>query len=111
LQDWTSESIFAGRDAARRAATDEGAVTLAIKSLQKSEVGSFLTSLANQLSKYDWRTSSTPGLSEAERLRQAVFRGSSGYKEMRRQLVLHLAKGDGQVARAAKKVAASLNYK
>jgi hypothetical protein len=110
LDEWTTESVYSGRGAAKLAATEEGAVSLAVKSLAKLKVGSFLESLANQLGKYDWRTSSTPGLSEPERLRQAVFRGSSGYKEMRHQLLLHLAKGDGDVARAAKKVAASLGY-
>jgi hypothetical protein len=111
LDQWTSESIYTRRNAKAAGATDEGAVTLALKSVMDSKIGGFLSALGGAFGTYDWRTSSTPGLSESERLRQAVFRGGSGYREMRRQLLLHLTKGSGAVARAATKVATGLGYK
>jgi hypothetical protein len=60
------------------------------------------------LAGYDWRTSSAPGLTETVRLRQAVFRGSSGYKEMRVQLLKHLEKDGGSVGTAAVEVLKSV---
>jgi hypothetical protein len=54
-----------------------------------------------KIATYDWRTSSTPELTDAERLKQAVFRGSSGYKELRMQLLDHLAEAKGLVGKAA----------
>ena len=62
----------------------------------------FLSELGKVLATYDWRASSAPHLSDDERLRKAAFRGSGGYKELRREVLTHLAKGTGDVARAAK---------
>jgi len=55
------------------------------------EIVSFLKGVAEGLSTYDWRTSSFPGYSENDRLAKAALRGSGGYKELREQLVAHLA--------------------
>lgn len=105
LHGWDWETVYSQRNARALAATDEGAVNLALYSLDGSRIGSFLEDLGEALSSYDWRTSSTPGLSEEQRLKQAVFRGSSGYKEIRHQLLAHLAKSTGAVGKAAKDVA------
>jgi DGQHR domain-containing protein len=62
----------------------------------------FLTGIAEGLATFDWRTSSFPGLEENERLAKAALRGSGGYKELREQLVAHLANAANEdVARAA----------
>lgn len=90
LKDWHAESIYSKKDALKLAGTDEGAIKVALQSLKKQAVTKFLQDIAESLASYDWRTSSTPGLTNDERLAQAVFRGSSGYKEMRRQLLMHL---------------------
>ncbi|HWD40539.1 MAG TPA: DGQHR domain-containing protein [Fimbriimonas sp.] len=90
LKDWHAEAVYSKKDAQKLAATDEGAIKVALQSLKKHGVRKFLEDIAESLATYDWRTSSTPGLTEKERLAQAVFRGSSGYKEMRRQLLTHL---------------------
>jgi hypothetical protein len=58
----------------------------------------FLQHLNASLSSFDWRTSSTPELDETVRRAKLVFRGSGGYKELRTQLLEHLANTDGDVA-------------
>jgi hypothetical protein len=105
LLQWNWETVFARRNAKNLAATDEGSVNLAIESLGRTSIGKFLDDLGKILSGYDWRTSSTPGLSEDVRLKQAVFRGSSGYKELRQQLLANVAASPGTVGKVAKDVA------
>lgn len=104
LNTWDWDTIYSKKGANTLAATDEGAVNLAIESLEETEIGSFLTDLGAVLCSYDWRTSSTPGLTQEQRLNQAVFRGSSGYKELRKQLLVHISKETGAIGKAAKKV-------
>jgi hypothetical protein len=83
------------------AASDASAVTLAIKSLEKHVVASFIKKIAKGLATFDWRTSAAPDLSEEERRNKLVFRGSSGYKEIRVQLLDHLKDQSSDVGRAA----------
>jgi hypothetical protein len=86
-------------------AADEKAVTEALQSLQReTSTMAFLREIAEGLSKFDWRTSKAEGLSEEERVLKLVFRGSGGYRELRRQLLkLLLLKGGavGEVAERA----------
>lgn len=111
LHGWDWDTVYAQRNARALAATDEGAVNLALRSLEDSRIGSFLEDLGKALSTYDWRTSSTPGLSEEQRLKQAVFRGSSGYKEIRHQLLTHVARSTGAIGKAAKDIANTRKHK
>lgn len=104
LDSWDWDTVYSKKSASTLAATDEGAVNLAIESFRETGIGSFLADLGAVISSYDWRTSSTPGLSEEQRLKQAVFRGSSGYKELRKQLLAHVSKDPGAVGKAAKRV-------
>lgn len=111
LPEWSWEAVNGtARKASKQSAIEEQQVGLAISSLQGTEIEGFLVTVSAGLATYDWRTSSTPGLTNEERLRQAVFRGSSGYKELRRSLVLHLAQARGDVGQAAKRVADVLAY-
>ncbi len=110
LRDWVWDDVFRQRGAKSTAATDEGAVSIALKSLESGPIQEFLQQLGDSLSSYDWRTSSTPGLTEDERLARAVFRGSGGYKELRKQLLQHLSKSKGEVAQAAKATVKILGY-
>lgn len=68
----------------------EAAVSKALQSLQKHRVKDFLQDVALELSKFDWRTSADPDLTDDERRAQMVFRGSGGYKELRQQLIQQL---------------------
>ncbi|HEY3324399.1 MAG TPA: DGQHR domain-containing protein [Planctomycetota bacterium] len=101
LNEWLWEDIAGKQKANLPPATDEASVTLAVQSLKRTKIGAFIETVGKALASYDWRTSSTPGLSDQERLKQAVFRGSSGYKELRQQLISHLKKGPVQLAKAA----------
>ena len=64
----------------------------------------FLDELMPVLSEFDWRTSSTPGLNEEERTVKLAFRGSSGYREIRRRLLIHLEQSSTWVSAWSSKV-------
>jgi hypothetical protein len=91
-------------------ASDEGAVKRALSSLKKQGVAAFLHEIAEGLASYDWRTSSTPDLPDPERIRKAAFRGSGGYRELRQDLLRHLAGAKRDVGKAARQALSALNY-
>ena len=72
-------------------ASDSNAVTIALKSIEAQPLAKFVVGLTEQLASFDWRTSAAPDLSEEERRSKLVFRGSSGYREIRIQLLEHLS--------------------
>ena len=111
LKTWTWESVYEDAAAKKLAATEEEAQTMALASLKKTLISSFINDVAQSLAAYDWRTSSTPGLSEDQRKAKLVFRGSSGYKELRKQLLEHLSLNSGLVGNTARKVLNRLGYK
>jgi len=91
------------------AATNEEAVNNALDSLEEQPVRSFLRDIGSGLASYDWRTSSAPGLSDAQKQMRAAFRGSGGYKLLRFELLDHLSKHQNiQISNAAKNVKAYL---
>ncbi|MFI5160672.1 MAG: DGQHR domain-containing protein, partial [Sphingobacteriales bacterium] len=67
-------------------------VTNALRFLKTDKIKTFLDTLTDELMDFDWRTSSTEGLTNDERLKQMTFRGSGGYKELRKQLLTILSK-------------------
>lgn len=86
------------------AAADEKAVSQALAKLKKHKAAEMLEEIGKRLASFDWRSSSAPNLTQDERRSKLVFRGSSGYKELRSQLLEHLAgKSDdiGQIAKSA----------
>jgi DGQHR domain-containing protein len=93
LKDWflEGESEFS--------AMNHTAVKNALATLKKQPISQFLKSISKELSKFDWRTSSAEGLSESQRRAQMVFKGSSGYKELRLQLVEILCASNDKVVR------------
>jgi hypothetical protein len=111
LKDWRWENVSTELRGKEVAATDEAAVSAALKSFSKIEGAKFIKAISDGLADYDWRTSSTPELLDDERMHQAIFRGSSGYKEMRRQLLRHLSNQGGKVGLAAKDVMNALGYR
>jgi DGQHR domain-containing protein len=82
-------------------AADEAAVTQALRSLSKQKVASWLSEIAVEMASFDWRSSSSPDLNADERRSKLVFRGSSGYKEIRAQLLEHIAQSKSDVGKAA----------
>ena len=96
LDEWfTSESS---------GASDQSSVDVVLASMDELPIADFLTSLSAELTSFDWRTSSAPCLTDEERTRKSAFRGSGGYRELRRQLLDHLRRGTGDVAEAAQEV-------
>jgi hypothetical protein len=80
-------------------AADESEVSKQLKDLRRLGMSKLVKKIAKALADFDWRTSGTPGMTEDERLRQAAYRGSSGYRELRRQLLAHVeSEGSKDVA-------------
>lgn len=86
------------------AASDVNAVALALTSYKKHISAKTVTEIGKAVASFDWRTSSTPDIDTDTRRRKLVFRGSGGYKEMRIQLLEHIAKEDNDLGRAASRV-------
>jgi DGQHR domain-containing protein len=85
-------------------------VTSAVKSLKGTKIQFFLGELGDQLAKFDWRASSAPGLSPEESLMKAAFRGSGGYRELRRQILLELSKSKGDIGSMSQAAIKQLGY-
>jgi hypothetical protein len=85
-------------------ANDLDAVNAEIKTLRKQPVADIVRELGEALATFDWRTSSASEISEDDRRQKLVFRGSSGYKEIRRQLLQHLSAQKNNVGRAAERL-------
>ena len=110
LAEWRDEDVHRAVHDRKPAATDEAWVSAALKSFSKTKAAGFIDDIAQGLASYDWRTSSTPKLGRDQQLRQSVFRGSSGYKEMRHQLLVHLSEQGAEVGKAAKAVIQTHGY-
>jgi hypothetical protein len=79
--------------------------------LKKSSLNKLIDNLCSIIVDFDWRTSSGPGLSEQGRLNQMIFKGSSGYKELRSQLLTLIeSKGKGEISSTAKNLKSELGY-
>ena len=102
LEEWYSYSS-SGAD-------DEDAVNEELEELEEYPVAKFLEELSSELVEFDWRTSGAPGLSEQERVLKTSYRGGSGYRELRRQLLGHLRMGTGRVAVTADEAYDLLGY-
>jgi DGQHR domain-containing protein len=66
-------------------------VDRALENFVDTKLSQFIDEISKSVVNFDWVTSSTPELSEAKRKNQMVFKGSSGYKEIRKQLLLTLS--------------------
>jgi hypothetical protein len=69
----------------------------ALKSLaQEEKITKFVLDLVKRLAEFDWRSAADESLkTDEEKMAKLVFRGSGGYRELRRQLLKHLmGKGD-----------------
>ena len=59
------------------------AVDVALRILERQDFITFVAKVAKSLASFDWRTSSAPEMNDSARRAKLVFRGSSGYKELR----------------------------
>jgi hypothetical protein len=85
---------------------DEASISAALNAINKQPVAAFLRAIAAQLALYDWRTSSTPGLSDDQQRLKTALRGGSGYRVIRNDLLQLLSGAKGAVGSAAKRVLA-----
>lgn len=86
-------------------------IFVAYENFQNSEkISNFMYSLASSLAKYDWRASSSPDLTEPERMRKAAFRGGGGYKELRRDVLFHIKDREEGLSEVASEVIRRLGY-
>lgn len=91
-------------------ATSEEGVTKALESLKGQKVGEYVGDIAKILATYDWRSSKAGSLSEDERQVKARFRGGTGYRELRKDLLRHLSRSDSKLATVAQEVTRRLGY-
>ena len=90
---------------------DNDEIDASIASLRKQKkIYGYLGRIATAIASYDWRTSTAPGLSEEERILKATFRGSGGYRDLRRDVLRHISNCDGDVSKASTKIANILGY-
>lgn len=89
----------------------EASVPEAFEDLSKKqkELVAFIDQIAEALSTFDWRSSGAEGLTEMEKTLKLSFRGGSGYREFRRQLLQHLSK-DKNLAFDAKAIYKTLGF-
>jgi DGQHR domain-containing protein len=75
-----------------RQGSDEAQVSSMVASLRKQvRIRRFLKDLSAVLASYDWRASKAPGLTTQQSREKARFRGSGGYGELRRDVLIHLS--------------------
>lgn len=96
LRDWRPDD--------KSPASSNDAVSKALATLPSQPFAKLATDIANGLASFDWRTSSVPNLNDDIRRKKLVFRGSSGYKEIRLQLLEHLSALDSDVGALAKQI-------
>jgi hypothetical protein len=103
-----------GSDAVAESVTNDSAISSALDSLDnQEEIVRFVRSVASLLMNggLDWRTSKEPTLTREERLQQAAYRGSSGYKELQQAAIRQLIASDVEdVVDAAKQAKALLRF-
>ena len=93
-------------------ATETEEVGEAVQELASTKlIADFVRVLCKNAAQFDWSSSATPGLPEETRNRQALYRSGSGYREVRRQLLLHLLdRSEGQIKESADLIVKALNY-
>ena len=93
-------------------ATDEQEVSEALDHLRnQSNIKGFIDSLTADIATFDWRSAVTPDLPAQVEVFQSRYRGGSGYKQVRLQLLLHLdQKGSPEISSSARNVAVALRY-
>jgi DGQHR domain-containing protein len=79
-----------------------GALKNTLSSLEQQPFSKNLESIASHLSSFDWRSSSEPSLTDEERVSKLAYRGGSGYKELRIQLIKHLEGASSEISAIAR---------
>jgi DGQHR domain-containing protein len=109
-----SDVVLDSWDWVRRAKHDDNAaVSDALASLDTSlqDALALVDRIAAPLASFDWRIASALSANDPQFARQASYRGGSGYKTLRRELLIHLAnEADQGVSAYASTVMGLLRY-
>lgn len=90
---------------------DPSDVESIISDFENSTLAPFVKNICSELVKFDWRSSSEPNLTVVQRKNQMVFKGSSGYKEIRSQLLHSLTNSTSSlVSSTAQQLIIDLGY-
>lgn len=102
LKSWPSNDFSEG--------TSEKGIRESLQSLRKrSNIDGFLQAVARGLATYDWRTYGSDTLTPTEKSAKARFRGSTGYRELREDVLRHLASSAEQnISDSAREVISQL---
>lgn len=72
-------------------------IVATMKYFQEHEpLSTFVREICDTLAGFDWRTASTPDLETQIRQKQMIYKGSSGYKEIRSELLKFIEKSNKQ---------------
>ncbi|MBS4066736.1 MAG: hypothetical protein KGZ74_19395, partial [Chitinophagaceae bacterium] len=78
---------------------------------KSSKLKDYIENITKELIKFDWRTASTEGLTTVERQKQMIYKGSSGYKEIRMELLKVLMNSKNKIiAQNAELIFKELGY-
>lgn len=90
-------------DRSTQGPTGDKSISSALQTLKKHKVATFLGDIGAGAASFDWRRSKSKSLSPEERRAKLVFRGGSGYGELRHQLLSHLSEHGGTARAAARR--------
>ena len=86
-------------------------ISSAIKHLSAEDhITHYVAGLASIVSTFDWRASGFPQLTAEQHTLKASFRGSGGYKELRRHVLLHIMESGTDFAHDADRILNILGY-
>ncbi len=110
LHDWQFESM--DDTDSDISSIDDRLLTNALASLRdEKEIQQLLLEISESLSRFDWRSASAESLTDEEKTAKLAFRGSGGYRELRRQLLNFILKEGKDLGRIAEKIMTKLGYK
>ena len=94
-------------------ATNQTEVSQALQMLrERDEINGFIERLTRNIATFDWRSAVTPKLPDEVEIFQSRYRGGSGYRQVRLQLLLHLARqGTDDIKSSAERLAQTRNYR
>jgi len=90
----------------------ESLISEALISLEENdEIRNLVVSIADVLSSFDWRSASAESLNDEEKTAKLAFRGSGGYRELRRQLLNYIRVERKDLRSTTKIIMNKLGYK
>ena len=88
------------------------AIIAANKDIEEQEsITTIIDQISRGIAQFDWRMSSTPSLPRKIRMQQAAYRGSSGYRLLKENLLFHLTDSNYKtISESAKRISKLLGY-